>query len=303
MKTLKTLLLMAVIAAFLFGQAKGQKITVDEIIQKSLDSVGTPSDRSQIHNIFIKGDVKLAVHRLSGFKTDGKVVLASESNKAIFRIAVKPPPEYKMPGTVRSDNIVYDGSDLQVGYPEVQKALGPGALPVISDFEEFIHEFNPMVKDGLLGGVLLTGWNLANRAVNKGELEYDGTETADGEKFYVLKFNPKDGSNVKVRIFFDAVTFQHRRTEYHLTLHGMPTSIGTPSGQGISPPSPVNYMKFIEVFSEFSKEGQLMLPHKYTIDVKAPVLFQSESEYTLELKEFYFNVPFDPASFNVVKGK
>jgi hypothetical protein len=104
-------------------------------------------------------------------------------------------------------------------------------------------------------------------------------------------------------MFFDMNTFQHRRTEYYLTLHGALRSLGVSTGQGVSPEALANYMKFTEVFSDFRKEGQLTLPHKYTMDVQAPVYSNSESKYTLDLKEFIFNVPFDPASFIVVKRK
>ena len=190
---------------------------------------------------------------------------------------------------------------MQVGFPDTAGIVGPGLIVVKSDFENFIDECNSMLTDGLLGGSLFTGWNLANRTTDKGRLEYDGIETVDGERFYVLKFDPKNGSNVKVKMFFDADTYQHKRTEYYLTLHGSPVNVGTASGLEITPPSPVNFMKFTEVFSDFRKEGPLTLPHKYTLDAKAPVLFRSESDYTLDLKEFFFNVPFDPASFNVVK--
>jgi len=301
MKTLKTLLLVALVTAFSFSQAYSQKITADEIIAKHLDSIGSDSERAQVRNILVKGDVKRTLHWHGAYHSDGKAIFASETNKAIFRIAVSAPAEYKIPGAVEKENIVFDGNDVQIGFPEASLPSRQGAIPIRSDFEEFINQSDLMVKDGLLGGILFANWNLANRAAEKGKLEFDGTDSAGGEKYYVLKFDPKNGSTVKVRMFFDMTTFQHKRTEYYLTLHGSLTTLGAASGQAGQPESLANYMKFTESFSDFRKEGQLTLPHKYTIFVKAPVLFDRECEYTLELKEFLFNVPFDPASFNVVK--
>lgn len=303
MKTLKTLLLATLVAAFPFIHSNAQKMSAEEIIEKHLNSIGTPSDRRQVRNILIKGDVTLAVHRTSNpFKTDGKVILASEGSKELFRVAVNPPPVWKISGNLR-DNVVFDGSVVQVGFPDAAGIAGPGSLVIQSDFENFIDQCNSIVKNGILGGALFTGWNVANRFADKGKLEFDGLGSADSEKYYVLKFDPKDGATVKVRMFFDMNTFQHRRTEYYLTLHGALRSLGVSTGQGVSPEALANYMKFTEVFSDFRKEGQLTLPHKYTMDVQAPVYSNSESKYTLDLKEFIFNVPFDPASFIVVKRK
>ena len=301
MKTLKALLLVTFVTAFGFNHAYSQKLTADEIIEKSLNSIGTPSEREQARNILIKGDVALAVHRTSNlFKTDGKVILASEGSKELFRVAVNPPAVWKISGNLR-DNVVFDGSGVQVDFPDATSIAGPGALVIKSDFENFIEQCNSIVKNGILGGALFTGWNLANRSADKGKLEFDGTDSADGGKYYVLKFVPKDGTTVKVRLFFDMNTFQHVRTEYYLTLHGSLGTLGTSRGQGVSPEALANYMKFIEVFSDFRKEGQLTLPHKYTMDVQAPVYFNSESKYAFELKEFFFNVPFDPQSFVIEK--
>jgi hypothetical protein len=301
MKILKALLLVTLVFVFPFVRVYAQKMTAEEVIEKHLDTIGSPADRGQVRNILIKGDVKLAVHRHSSpYKTDGKVILASDGAKVLFRMAVNAPAVWKTGGTLR-DNIVFDGSDVQVGFPDTAGIVGPGLIPIKSDFESFIDQCNSIVKNGILGGELLTGWNLADRSAEKGKLSFDGMDTADGEKYYVLKFDPRDGAAVKIRMFFDVNTFQHRRTEYYLTLHGSPPSLGASTGLGVNPPSPANYMKFIEVFSDFRKEGQLTLPHRYRLDVKAPVLFDSESEYELDLNEYFFNVPFDPASFVVRK--
>lgn len=155
------LLLVALATAFPLTHTYAQKITVDEIVAKHLESIGTSADRSQVRNLMIRGDIKMAYHGYNPYKTEGKVILAS----------------------------------------------------------------------GALG------------------------------------------------------------------------TLGTARGQGVSPESLHNFMKFTEEFSDFRKEGQLTLPHKYTIYVKAPVLYDRETDYTVELKEFFFNVPFDPASFNVTKNK
>jgi hypothetical protein len=296
------LLLAALVAAFPLAQTYGQKISVDEIIQKHLESIGTSSDRGQVRNTLIKGDIKMAYHGYNPYKTEGKVVLASEANKVLFRMAVKARPAFNLPNATENDSVVFDGSDIQVG-PPLSPQVRPGAIRLRSDFEDFIDQAHAMVKDGILGGTLFTGWNLADRGSGRGKLEYDGIDNVDGEKMYVLKFNPGDGASVKIKLFFDTVNFQHRRTEYYLTIRGASGgSIGSARGVAGARESLSNFMKFTEEFSDFRKEGQLTLPHKYTIYVKAPVLFDRDTDYTLELKEFFFNVPFDPASFNITKN-
>ena len=116
MKFLKTLLLATVVAAFPHCLVYGQKINVDEIVQKHLDSIGTSTDRSQVRNILIKGDVKLSVHRTSPYKAEGKAILASDGTKALFRMAFATPAEWKSPGDLR-DNIVFDEQACKLGFP------------------------------------------------------------------------------------------------------------------------------------------------------------------------------------------
>ena len=302
MKPLKMLLLVALATAFPLTHTYAQKITVDEIVAKHLESIGTSADRSQVRNLMIRGDIKMAYHGYNPYKTEGKVILASEASKVLFRMAVKARQVFNLPNATENDSVVFDGTNIQVG-PPVPPQVRPGAIRIRSDFEDFIDQVHVMVKDGILGGALFTGWNLVDRGPGRGKLEYDGIENVDGKKYYVLKFDPKDGATVKIKLYFDAETFQHTRTEYHLTLHGALGTLGTARGQGVSPESLHNFMKFTEEFSDFRKEGQLTLPHKYTIYVKAPVLYDRETDYTVELKEFFFNVPFDPASFNVTKNK
>src|SRR4051812_30887162 len=128
MKTLRTLLLVALVTVFPFGETYSQKMSADEIIEKNLNSIGARSDRDQARNILIKGNVELAVHRnINPFKTEGKVILASEGNKMLFRVAVNPPPVWKVGGNLR-DNVVYDGKIVQVGFPDAVAIAGPGSL-------------------------------------------------------------------------------------------------------------------------------------------------------------------------------
>jgi hypothetical protein len=58
--------------------------------------------------------------------------------------------------------------------------------------------------------------------------------------------------------------------------------------------------KMIEDFSLFKTEGELTLPHIYTIKLSVDTINGTFlAEWTIKLTNFEFNQPIDPAAFNV----
>src|SRR4029078_12747170 len=94
-----------------------------------------------------------------------------------------------------------------------------------------------------------------------------------GHKPRRVEYEPRSGGNLDIKLFFDAETFQHVRTEYQQEFHA-PT-VDRPE---ICAAQQGTRLKFTEDFSDYRKEGGLMLPHTY----KMQLTFESERNPLLQ---------------------
>jgi len=300
MINVKNLLIFLLVLVSTFG-INAQSFSVEDIVSRHLNSIAPEPERKALKNLVMLGDVQLNVHGSNAFIANGRVLLISELNRQIFRMAIEPPATTK-------ESVVFDGSETVVGRPNL-KYIRP-------DFEQFVLDFKPMVSQGLLGGVLSTGWCMNNLGALAGKVELNGTETLDGRKVYVVRYKPKTSDSVKIKLYFDAETFVHKRTEIKISaprirgtlpggppppdLNGTNPNRGFPVRGDIAGPTS-DTISYIEDFTNFKQEGKLILPHKYTIRVKSQVLFYQDSEYVIDIKDVFQNQPLDPKTFSIAK--
>ena len=99
----------------------------------------------------------------------------------------------------------------------------------------------------------------------------------------------------RIRLFFDAETFQHVRTEYQHDI----------SAPAVTRPEDAarqqdTHLKLTEDFSDFRKEGSLTLPHTYkiqlTFDTPNNALRQ---DCVLTLNQFLLNKELDRSQFTI----
>jgi len=69
-------------------------------------------------------------------------------------------------------------------------------------------------REGLMEGALSAAWPLLDLATRKASLKYDGNKKLDGRKVHVLRYEAKNDYGLKTKLYFDAETFRHVRTEY-----------------------------------------------------------------------------------------
>ncbi|HEV2698399.1 MAG TPA: hypothetical protein VGU90_10435, partial [Terriglobales bacterium] len=116
-----------------------------------------------------------------------------------------------------------------------------------------------MVKEGLLGGELSTGWALQNLESAHAKLASIGLKKIDGRELVGLQYFPKSGSDMQVRMYFDPNTFQHVMTVYTLEF-----SQGV--GQTVTDVRQFqNRYTVEERFSDFKAVDGLTLPTKYQL--------------------------------------
>lgn len=252
--------------------------TIEEILSKHLDSIGSEANRKAIRSRMIAGISKATFRGRGAGLTEGITVLASEGEKNLigmkFNNADYP---FEMMG--------YDGNNFSA------KQIRPGVRSVLGDFLR-MHE--NIFKGGIMGGALSQSWFLLNFDEKKGRVNYEGIVTGD-KKFHKISYSPKKRSDLDIKFFFDAETFQHTKTEYKRTLS---SSIG--NGVDNSARQSETRYTLIEEFSDFKSEQKLTLPHNYRLFLEiisgnGTVAY----EWKMELKNFIFNEPIEPNQFNV----
>jgi hypothetical protein len=288
MKQRYSILKKCVVSAFLLFMAtattssavsNNDELTLADVIAKHLDSIGTGEARAAIKSRVIVGTV-VAVFRIGGTgQAQGSAVLASEGNSSLVGVAFDIPdyPHEKMG---------FDGKKLTVAdvTPGVRSTLG-----------KFFMAHEMPFKEGLLEGTLSAAWPLLDMSSRKASLKYEGSKKLDGRKVYVLRYEAKNDSGLKTKLYFDAETFRHVRTEYEQRIvQQMANQPGVTQQQGDS------ITKLMEEFSDFKTENGLTLPHTYKLQLSIEALNRRAlQDWTFALSQFVFNKSIDQKQFDV----
>ena len=168
----------------------------------------------------------------------------------------------------------------------------PGVRSVLGNF---LMTHDLIFKQGLMGGALSTSWPLLDLAGRSAQLEYVGVRKIDDQTLHELRYLPRGGSDLKIKLLFEQDTFRHVQTEFDRVI-AAPT--GT-RGYGNVQETETRY-HMVEEFSLFKKEGDLTLPH--VIKIKLSVDTQNGTflaEWVIKLTQFEFNQKIDPNAFNI----
>ncbi len=255
------------------------KLTAEEVVAKHLESIGTSEARAAVKSRVILGSV-LAVSRIGGSgQAAGRAVLASEGNRSLMGMS------FDIPQYPR-ENMGFDGKKLTVAdlTPGVRSTLGQFFMP---------HEMP--FKEGLLEGTLSAAWPLLDMSSRNAKLKFDDSKKIDGREVYVLRYESKNDSGLKTRLYFDAETFRHVRTDYEQRIiQQMRTEPGVTQKQGDA------ITKLVEEFSDFKTENGLTLPNTYKLQLSIETLSRRVlQDWTFTLSPFVFNKPLDPKQFDV----
>ncbi len=277
MKNLFLGLLITTLFSSAFAQ-KPEKLKAEEIIAKHLESIGTKEKRAEIKNQMIVGTSEFIILRGGSSKTVGNVVIASEANKLFFGANFNS-------SNYQTERASYDGNNVNIGF------ISPGLR---SSFGNYMLSNKQIFSEGLFGGTLSTSWALFDLLERKAKINAAGRKKIDGRDTYVLEYSPKRGSDSSIKIYFDAQTFQHIRTEYFKTFS---------AAQGLTPDQSSRQVEarqiLTEDFSSFSQENGLNLPHKYVIHLVLDGKSTSEYEWTFQFSNFLINQKLDTKSFDI----
>src|SRR5215813_1072249 len=181
----------------------GDKIKAEEVISKHLEAIGKAGSRSSDHSRVAVGSVRAVFKaRNSSGAIDGRAVLGSVNNKILVGMAFN---ASNYPG----EKVAFDGKKVTIAYqsPGVRSTLG-----------NFLKTNSAIVKEGLMGGTLSAAWPLLNLAERGAKVSYAGTDKIDNRVVHKLRYDPDNGANAQITLYFDAETFQHLRTQYEYVI-------------------------------------------------------------------------------------
>jgi hypothetical protein len=254
-----TVPLLLILSAAMSAQTKPAELTAEEVVQKSLDSMGPASARSAIPFLDLNGTLIVRATRSDFSNGTGTAHMLSQGEKFKLQLALSS-------GVYRGETVAYDG-----GRPKVARDNQGNYTPLGQFFD-----WQPVIiSDGLLGGELSTAWPLADPKLHGGKLTFDGLKKEDGHTLYQLTYKPKKSDqSFIVRMFFEPETFHHVKTVYFIDVP--PTIAMSRGGLGSSPrfagTDEMLHYRLDETFGDFKKLGYLTFPtlHKLTYVSDAP---------------------------------
>jgi hypothetical protein len=263
----------------------GQKLSAEEVIAKHVDSIGIKDNRDKIKSQLIVGNVQINI-KGSANKINGKGLILSSNNKNLWAMnfASNDYPQ---------ERFGFNGKNSKVSFAR------PGAY---SDLGRFISSYDELLKEGLMGGTLSSSWALLNSTTRNAKVGFEGTKKINGTESYVLSYSPKGGSDLTIKMYFDAKTFQHLRTDYNRVVAA---SMG--GGVDNSARQSESRYRLVEEFSNFKKAGDLVLPAVYKLSYSYsndnPVQAARNPNRELELEfnttDFSFNNPLEAEAFEI----
>lgn len=236
-----SLLFLCLLASVVVVKADDPK--PEEIIAKHLDSIGTKEKREAVRNRIAAGVSRFA-SKLPDRKTVGKAVIVSDANNLFF-VSSFSSQEYPFE---------------KIGYFDGKVSLPFVTAGAKSPLGAFIADHNKILSSGLFAGTISSMWSFSSPSIKKEKLDSAGTKKIDGRKTYALNYYPNGGSTeFTVKLFFDAETFRHVRTEYSHTIAGRQADFGVLGQQsGVK-------ITLTETFGDFKSTDELTLPHTYQI--------------------------------------
>ncbi len=255
------------------------KMTPEEVIEKHVASIGTAEARAAVKSISMIGTAKATFFGRGGGVAEGISVAASKGGK--FMVAMKfNNPDYPF------EKMGFNESNFTVGF------LSPGKRTTLGDF---LQVNRSAFERGIMSGALSTSWELLNPDSNDAKIRYSGMGKIDGKKYHELEYNPRKGSDLSIKLFFDPETFRHVRTEYKRT-------ISSRQGGNVDASSSLSETRYkmVEDYSDFSEESKLTLPHTYKISLEILTGNGTTSyEWLMNFSKFSINAEIDDNDFNV----
>jgi hypothetical protein len=272
------------IAVFLHGalvsSAYSRDMTPEDLVARHLDSIGTAQSRAALKSLVVQGKLVFKVLVGGGGSIDGIWGRVSEDRKSNFVMKFGT-------GDYRGEQFVFDGNKMYV-------AAGT-SIQSKSRLGGFVQSQNYIIREGLLGGELSTGWALENVDANHPQLVYAGLRKVDGRQLHDLEYHSKYSHDMQIHLYFDPETYHHVKTEYTM---GITPNMGptvTTSGQQRE----IRYT-IEERFGDFKTTNGIALPSTYSLEYTQELQTGGTTVYRWDMtvSDIRGNVGLDPKNFD-----
>jgi hypothetical protein len=271
-------LILFIVAAGSSSSLAQEKMKAAEVVAKHLDSIGSAKAREAVKTRILAGTSQVIFRTEPSGQAIGRAVLASEGLKQLVGMSF-PSPVYPR------EQFGFNGSSFMAAF------VTPGVRSVLGSF---LMTNDVIFKQGLMSGALSSTWPLLD-AGSTSQLEYVGTKKIEDREAHELRYRPRGGSDLEISLYFDKENFRHLRTEYKRII---PAQMDTRAYTNVQ--TRESRYKMTEDFSLFKQEGDLMLPHIYTIKLSVDTQRGTFlADWTIKLTQFVFNDKIDPNSFSI----
>ncbi len=225
--------------------AEGPEMEPEELVARHLEAIGPPEALSTIHNRTAQGVGRVEVFMGGSGSLEGPARFVSEGRKISFSIQFDHL-------NYAAEEVSFDGEECYVG------TIQPGLR---SQLGQFLYQYDDLVREGLLGGVLSTAWPLLDLETRRPRLDYEGLKKIDGQELLELRYRMRKGAgDFRIHLYFDPESFRHRATIYKLTI---PAPMGATIKE--SARQTATHFSLEEWFNDFQPTDGLDLPTFWTI--------------------------------------
>ncbi len=300
MRTIASFLVVSLLPSLLLpGEAIAKKLQKEELTKFHLKAIGeNPARKSRVAQGRGNVDIRVGGWALAA----GPARLTSEGRKLRSSIRFGY-PQYS------EELAIFDGKKVDVPYisPGIRSQLG----------ESLWADFHHIIREGLYGGVLNTGWPLLDLKGRRPKLSYKGLKKFHEKKLHRLEYKPKGGVDYRIALFFEPETYRHVASSYQLTtvsgtMRTRTVDLGE-GAQGAAGPT-ARGTRHLEVdgdtsryqitveerFDDFKAVDKLILPHNYRVTVK---LDRNEGDFVghweMQFDHIAHDSSIDPETFAV----
>lgn len=259
------------------GQDK-PKLKSEDILAKHVTSIGTTDAITAGMNRKFEGSAQVRNVRLAQSLVRGGSFLASARDKQILVMAFQVLANQDYAG----ERVAYDGKVVTIPFVSASQRSAVGS---------FIFAYPEILKHHMFGGTLFSSWALNDPDKHLAKFELQGTEKIADVDTYKVKVVPKGGTALNIRMFFDATSYRHLRTEYKYTATAATLTVD--EGRATE-----TRYTLIEDFSNYKTINELSLPTTYKVTMRVDTARQGmEFEWLINLARFAFDKTNEPEIF------
>jgi hypothetical protein len=255
-------------------------VDAEAVVAKHLAAIGSPEARAAVKTRVVQGVARYKILVGGGGETSGQTGMVSEGRKMRFMM--------KFPEDYRGENFLSSDDGIRVAFSNANQSRSPFSAMMLAQ--------DVILKEGLFGGTLSTGWGLLDIGGRRARLIYDGLKRIDGRNLLRLTYIPRKSTDLKIQLFFEPDSFRHVMTTYAL-------EVGNNVGATVieSPTFKADRTLLEERFSEFAAVDGLTLPTHWAIQLTRELPNGSTTISNWDLKEesIQQNVTLNPKNFEM----